>query len=82
MTTRTKRSAKSSRIEALIGSDRGLLKDLVKEALHAVLEAEMTETVGAGPGERIGWSNAAFWVRRQALYVLARERIRRKKAAA
>ena len=52
MTTRSKRSAKSSRIEALIGSDRGLLRDLVKEALHAVLEAEMTETVGAGPGER------------------------------
>ena len=52
MTTRTKRSAKSSRIEALVGSDRGLLKVLAKEALHAVLEAEMTETVGAGPGER------------------------------
>ena len=52
MTTRTKRSAKSSQVEALIGSDRGLLKDLVKEALHEVLEAEMTETVGAGPGER------------------------------
>ena len=26
--------------------------------------------------ERIGWSNAAFWVRRQAQYDLARERIR------
>ena len=32
--------------------------------------------------ERIGWSNAAFWVRRQALYDLAQERIRREKAAA
>ena len=53
MTIRSKRSAKSSQVEALIGSDRGLLKDLVKEALHEVLEAEMTETVGAGPGERI-----------------------------
>ena len=32
--------------------------------------------------ERIGWSNAAFWVRRQALYDLAQERIRREKSAA
>ena len=52
MTTRTKRSAKSSQTEALIGSDRALLKDLVKEALHEVLAAEMTETVGAASGER------------------------------
>lgn len=29
--------------------------------------------------ERIGWSNAAFWVRRQAQYDLARERIRQEK---
>ena len=29
--------------------------------------------------ERIGWSNAAFWVRRQAQYDLARERIRQMK---
>ena len=32
MTTRTKRNAKSKRIETLIGSERGLLKDLVKDA--------------------------------------------------
>ena len=52
MTTRAKRSAKTSRIEALVSGDRELLKRLVKEALHEVLEAEMTEAVGAGPGER------------------------------
>ena len=52
MTTRTKRSAKSSRIEALVGDDRELLKGLLKESLQEVLEAEMTEAVGAGPGER------------------------------
>ena len=52
MTTRTKRSAKSSRIEALVGDDRELLKSLLKESLQEVLEAEMTEAVGAGPGER------------------------------
>ena len=32
--------------------------------------------------ERIGWSNAAFWVRRQAHYDLARERIRQERAVA
>ena len=52
MATRRKRTAKPTTIEALIGSDRELLKTLVKESLHEVLEAEMTEAVGAGPGER------------------------------
>ena len=32
--------------------------------------------------ERIGWSNAAFWVRRQAHYELAQERLRQEKSAA
>ncbi len=32
--------------------------------------------------ERIGWSNAAFWVRRQAHYELAQERLRQQKSAA
>ena len=50
MTTRTKRNAKSSRIEALVGEDRELFKGLLKESLQEVLEAEMTEAVGAGPG--------------------------------
>ena len=53
MTTRTKRTAKPRQIEALIGSDRVLLKELMKEALQEVLEAEMTEALGAGPGERL-----------------------------
>ena len=52
MTTRAKRSAKSPRIEALVSEDRELLKTLMQEALQAVLDAAMTETVGAGPGER------------------------------
>ena len=52
MTTRAKRSAKSPRIEALVRDDRELLKTLMQESLQAVLDAEMTETVGAGPGER------------------------------
>lgn len=32
--------------------------------------------------ERIGWSNAAFWVRRQAQYDLAQERIRQEREVA
>ena len=32
--------------------------------------------------ERIGWSNAAFWVRRQAQYDLAQERMRQEQAVA
>ncbi len=52
MTTRAKRSAKTSRIEALVSSDRELLKRLVKESLQEVLEADMTEALGAGSSER------------------------------
>ena len=50
MTTRRKRSAKSPRIEALIGEDRELFKGLLKESLQEVLEAEMTETVARAWG--------------------------------
>ena len=39
MTTRAKRSAKPTQIEALIGRDRELLKGLMKESLQDVLEA-------------------------------------------
>ena len=52
MTTRAQRSAKSPRIEALIGQDHELLKALVKEAVQEVLEAEMTDALGARAGER------------------------------
>ena len=52
MTTRSKRSAKSSGIEAVIGQDGEMLRRLMQEALQQVLEAEMTEAVGAAPGER------------------------------
>lgn len=36
----------------LLSSDRDLMKALMKEALHEVLEAEMSEFLGASPGER------------------------------
>ena len=57
MTTRAKRSAKTSRIEALVGEDRELFKGLLKESLQEVLAAEMAETVGSGPGGAHGRSH-------------------------
>ena len=51
MTVR-KLKAVPRRLEALVAQDRELLKALVKEALEQVLQSEMTEFLGAGPGER------------------------------
>jgi transposase-like protein len=51
MTVR-KLKAVPRRLEALVAQDRDLLKALVKEALEQVLQSEMTEFLGAGPGER------------------------------
>ena len=50
MTTR-KRNTKLAAVEAVAG-DRDLMKALMKEALQEVLEGEMTEFLGAAPGER------------------------------
>ena len=50
MTTR-KRNTKRSAVEVVAG-DRDLMKALMKEALQEVLEGEMTEFLGAAPGER------------------------------
>jgi len=35
----------------LVAGERDLLKGLMREALQAVLEGEMTEFLGAAPGE-------------------------------
>ena len=51
MTVR-KLKAVPRRLEALVAQDRDLLKALVKEALEQVLQSEMTEFLGASPGER------------------------------
>jgi transposase-like protein len=51
MTTR-KHKTKLSVVEALVAGDRDLMKALMKEALQEVLEGEMTEFLGAAPGER------------------------------
>jgi putative transposase len=49
--TTMKRNTKLSAVEAVAG-DRDLMKALMKEALQEVLEGEMTEFLGAEPGER------------------------------
>lgn len=40
-------------IKGLLGSDKEFLKPLVRAVLQEVLEAEMTEALGAGKGERV-----------------------------
>src|SRR4051795_3659224 len=53
MHTMTKRQAKSGRIDvkALLAEDEEFLRTLVRAALQEVLEAEMTEALGAEKGE-------------------------------
>lgn len=50
--TTIKRSSKGATVEALVASDPDLMKALMKQALREVLEGEMTELLGAAPGER------------------------------
>ena len=51
-TTTIKRNTKRTSVEAMVAGDRDLMKSLLKEALQEVLEGEMTEFLGAAPGER------------------------------
>src|ERR1700738_172385 len=54
MHTMTKRQGKSGRIDvkALMAEDEEFLRALLRTALQEVLEAEMTEGLGAGKGGR------------------------------
>ena len=54
MHTMTGKQVKSGTIEvkALLAGDEEFLRALVRAALHEVLEAEMTEALGAEKGER------------------------------
>jgi len=52
MTTKHKRNPSLQAVETLLGNDRDALKELVKDALEQILESEMTEALGAAPGER------------------------------
>jgi putative transposase len=47
-----KRTALSETVKELVAGDRDLMKALMKEALQEVLEAEMSQFLGAGPSER------------------------------
>jgi Transposase, Mutator family len=50
--TVTKIRTDASAVKELLRSDKEFLKPLIQAALQEVLEAEMTEAVGAGNGER------------------------------
>jgi transposase-like protein len=52
MTATAKGKASLVAVEALLGSERDLFKKLLRESLQEVLEAEMTQALGAAPGER------------------------------
>jgi transposase-like protein len=50
--TRGEHTSEAGVVEGLIAGDRDLMKALMKGALQEVLEAEMSEFLGAEPGER------------------------------
>jgi putative transposase len=52
MTTNAKGKSSVVAIEELLSQDRDFFKSLLKESLQEVLEAEMTQAIGAEPGER------------------------------
>lgn len=52
MTTTQKGKPSVVSIEGLLGQDRDLFKQLLRESIQEVLEAEMTEALGVRPGER------------------------------
>ena len=47
-----KSSAQVVDLKALIADDQELMREVVRQTVQQVLEAEMTEFLGAGPGER------------------------------
>ena len=52
MTTTSKTKGSAAVVEGLLGQDRDQLKALLRESLQEVLEAEMTDALGAAPGAR------------------------------
>ena len=50
--TEKKGKAEGIDVKALLTGDGAFLRTVVRAALQEVLEAEMTEAVGAGKGER------------------------------
>ncbi len=50
--TQKKSTAQGTNWKALLSEDADLMRELVRHVMQEILEAEMTETIGAGPGER------------------------------
>lgn len=50
--TTSKHKGKLLPVEAMLAGDHDFLKQAIKDAMQAVLEGEMTEFLGAAPGER------------------------------
>ena len=50
--TQEKSTQTQAKLKALIAEDKNFLRESVREAMQQILEAEMTDTVGARPGER------------------------------
>lgn len=50
--TTSKHKGKLLPVEAMLAGDQDFLKQAIKDAMQAVLEGEMTEFLGAAPGER------------------------------
>ena len=50
--TQKKGTAHGTDWKALLAEDPELIRELVRHVMQEILEAEMTETLGAGPGER------------------------------
>src|SRR6201981_1815666 len=63
MHTMTKRQGRSGRIDikAVLAEDEEFLRTLVRMALQEVLEAEMTEALGAEKGERASGRQGSRW---------------------
>ena len=52
--TEKKSRAEVIDVKAVLAGDEAFIRKVVRTALQEVLEAEMTEAVGAGKGERTG----------------------------
>ena len=50
--TQEKSTSARTNLKALLAEDEDFLREIVREAMQQILEAEMTDTVGAEPGER------------------------------
>ena len=55
--TTNKHKAERIDLKALAGNDREFLRQLIRTTLQEVLEAEMTEVLGAAKGERTAGRN-------------------------